>query len=44
MYKYKDDAITVNDANVILADGIAYNGIVHVIDQVLLPPAPSKGK
>ncbi|TFG71235.1 MAG: hypothetical protein E4H26_12710 [Flavobacteriales bacterium] len=28
---------TAQDANVVLADQIASNGIVHVIDKVLLP-------
>ena len=31
-------AITVNDANVTSADMAASNGIVHVLDMVLLPP------
>jgi uncharacterized surface protein with fasciclin (FAS1) repeats len=35
----KDNKITVNDANVI-ATIKASNGVVHVIDAVLLPPAP----
>ena len=30
----------VNDANVILADVEASNGIIHVIDKVLIPPVP----
>ena len=34
-----DGAITVNDANVSAADVSASNGIVHVIDKVLMPPA-----
>mmetsp|Transcript_15082 Transcript_15082/g.34476 ORF Transcript_15082/g.34476 Transcript_15082/m.34476 type:complete len:268 (-) Transcript_15082:278-1081(-) len=33
-----DGGITVNDASVIQANVIASNGIVHVIDAVLLPP------
>jgi uncharacterized surface protein with fasciclin (FAS1) repeats len=32
-------AVTVNGAMVIAADVLASNGIVHVIDEVLLPPA-----
>ncbi len=28
----------VNDANVVKADILASNGIIHVIDKVLLPP------
>ncbi|KAL7469050.1 hypothetical protein ACHAXS_009300 [Conticribra weissflogii] len=33
-----DGAVTVNDANVIAANILASNGIIHVIDAVLLPP------
>merc|ERR1712157_253182 len=33
-----ESGVMVNDANVIMADVIASNGIVHVIDAVLLPP------
>lgn len=33
-----DGAVNVNDAKVILADVLASNGVVHVIDSVLLPP------
>ena len=29
----------VNDANVAMADVVASNGVVHVIDKVILPPA-----
>ena len=32
-----DDGVMVNDANVILADQQASNGIIHVIDKVLSP-------
>ena len=31
--------VSVNDASVIVPDIIASNGIIHVIDSVLLPPA-----
>lgn len=31
------DGVKVNDANVITADVMASNGVVHVIDKVLLP-------
>jgi uncharacterized surface protein with fasciclin (FAS1) repeats len=31
------DGVTVNGANVITADVVASNGIIHVIDEVLLP-------
>jgi uncharacterized surface protein with fasciclin (FAS1) repeats len=33
------DGVKINDANVIAADIEASNGIIHVIDAVLLPPA-----
>ena len=33
------DKVMVNDANVIAVDVLASNGIIHVIDTVLLPPA-----
>lgn len=33
-----DAGVTVNGANVVQADVVASNGVVHVIDQVLLPP------
>ena len=31
--------VMVNDANVVTADVIALNGVVHIIDKVLMPPA-----
>jgi uncharacterized surface protein with fasciclin (FAS1) repeats len=34
-----DGAVTVNGATVILADVPASNGVIHVIDAVLMPPA-----
>lgn len=33
------DGVTVNGATVIAADIVASNGVIHVIDMVLLPPA-----
>jgi uncharacterized surface protein with fasciclin (FAS1) repeats len=33
------DGVKVNDASVALADVRASNGVVHVIDQVILPPS-----
>ena len=39
----KDDAFwyrtTVNGANVVSADIVSSNGVIHVIDAVILPPA-----
>jgi transforming growth factor-beta-induced protein len=32
--------VKVNDSNVIATDVLASNGVIHVIDAVLLPPAP----
>lgn len=32
-------SVTVNDANVIVADVEGVNGVIHAIDQVLLPPS-----
>jgi transforming growth factor-beta-induced protein len=33
------EMVTVNDANVVAVDVAASNGVIHVIDAVLLPPA-----
>ncbi|MEM9613937.1 MAG: fasciclin domain-containing protein [Actinomycetota bacterium] len=33
------DGVKINDANVVTADVDASNGVIHVIDAVLLPPA-----
>merc|ERR1712166_1593718 len=33
------DGVKINDANVVMADVMATNGVVHVLDGVLLPPA-----
>ena len=35
----KGSEVTVNDAKVVKADVAASNGVIHVIDKVLLPPA-----
>jgi uncharacterized surface protein with fasciclin (FAS1) repeats len=32
------EGVQVNDATVILADVEASNGVIHVIDKVILPP------
>ena len=32
------DPVMINDANVVSADVLATNGVVHVIDKVLVPP------
>lgn len=32
------DDVKVNDANVVTADIEASNGVIHVIDKVILPP------
>ena len=34
----ENDSVTVNNANVVEADLIADNGVIHAIDAVLLPP------
>ena len=36
---YTDNGVRVNDANMIKADVEASNGVIHVIDSVLLPSA-----
>lgn len=34
----EDDMVMVNDATVVAADVMASNGVIHVIDAVILPP------
>ena len=36
------DVVRINDAQVVIADIEASNGTIHVIDAVLLPPAPEE--
>lgn len=36
------EGVKINNAKVIKADVTATNGVIHVIDTVLLPPAPAK--
>lgn len=38
-FKVNDSGVSVNQAKVVKADIQAENGVVHVIDQVILPPA-----
>nr|MDJ0842094.1 fasciclin domain-containing protein [Acidobacteriota bacterium] len=33
-----DDGVMINDSNVVTTDVLASNGVIHVIDAVLLPP------
>jgi uncharacterized surface protein with fasciclin (FAS1) repeats len=37
-----EDGLFINDSKVIAADVMASNGIIHVIDTVLIPPAASE--
>lgn len=41
--KVEDGMVYINDAQVIITDIVASNGVIHVIDTVLLPPAESLG-
>ena len=38
-FTVNSDGVKVNDANVVSADVAALNGVIHVIDKVLMPPA-----
>ena len=38
-FSVSDSGVMVNDANVVAADIEVSNGVIHVIDSVLLPPA-----
>ena len=35
------DSVRINDSLVVIADIVASNGVIHVIDAVLLPPEPT---
>ena len=37
--KVVDGKVMINDATVVAADVAASNGVIHVIDTVLLPPS-----
>ncbi len=39
---YNQDGVKINDSNVISTDIMASNGIVHLLDKVLLPPSVIK--
>ncbi|MFP4540179.1 MAG: fasciclin domain-containing protein [Opitutales bacterium] len=38
----KDGNVMVNDATVVMTDVMASNGVIHVVDSVILPPADDK--
>ena len=38
----RDGRVLVNGANVVTADVVASNGVIHVIDTVLIPATPAK--
>ena len=38
---FKDGSVRVGEAKLVTADIAASNGLIHIIDQVLLPPAPN---
>ena len=40
-FKVGDGKVAVNDANVVTPDIKTSNGVIHVIDKVLMPPAPA---
>lgn len=37
-FSVKDDVVKINDATIIATDILAKNGVIHVIDTVILPP------
>jgi uncharacterized surface protein with fasciclin (FAS1) repeats len=40
----KDGKVMINKANVTKTDIMASNGVIHVIDSVLMPPKPKAKK
>ena len=40
----KDGKVMLNKANVVKTDIVCKNGVIHVIDAVILPPEGRKGK
>jgi uncharacterized surface protein with fasciclin (FAS1) repeats len=40
-FKVMDGKVMINDANIVATDVMASNGVIHVIDSVILPPAPA---
>ncbi len=36
--RVEGDMVYINDAQVLITDIVADNGVIHVIDSVLLPP------
>jgi len=38
-FSVTDEAVMINDANIIATDIMASNGVIHVIDSVILPPS-----
>ncbi len=42
--KVTDSGVMINDSKVVTVDIIASNGVIHVVDTVLLPPADKSDK
>jgi uncharacterized surface protein with fasciclin (FAS1) repeats len=42
--RVKDGKVRLNKANVVKTDIVCKNGVIHVIDAVILPPEGKKGK
>jgi transforming growth factor-beta-induced protein len=41
---HSDGTVTVNDSQIVITDIPATNGVIHVIDAVLIPEAPAAGE